>query len=802
MHEYRWPALDLGEIRLLNLYAGDSHEELVGNLKVIKLMSDDVHHYDTLSYTWGDHDPTELIKIIQDNQQYYIRIRPNLHSALQHLRSHRENRYLWVDAVCINQSDEEEKSGQVRMMFDIFNNSTSVCVWVGPEGDDSRMAIDFIKTHLVCENADQLFEDPKYRYEWLALAKLMRRPWFRRRWIIQEIALAKNATLHCGGSWLYWDDFADAVMLFAWGHNMIRSSWDWHHNLLGDIRESAATRLVQSRDKIFRKSEDGQILDKMMSLEALLCSFSAFDASNPQDTIYAILAIAQDAKPGFSGSITIAESEAGGFQDPEFNAEIFEPPGSYYPTPESESGVSLQSMSLKKRAYLNIPTDKEDEHNERQHKRVQTNGFSNTLNPEEPRPAATPDIRVFTTNNDVDHPPPRVTTDGDRENFPVAPTGSVSPISQGDEDTLSPYQGKIHADAPNTINRRASLDTRMIGRLQVPHRGRGNSSASLSSNQTEKYLKQSEDERKRQAEPCQIPVDYSKPVQEVCKDVMKYAFEKTKSLNMICRPWAPKADDLPSWIMPVTKSAFGLAYNGTYTRINADPLVGQPGYKLFYNATPNLFGRWNIDRGGKDILTVHGFVLDEIRQKAPPANAGVIPIEWNELARWEDTSELPPESFWRTLVGNRDQDGQQPLKIWRRACKIAFSMKPQGGPLNIEKILEVASPLVKEYLEMVLCATYSRRLSISSRGLWALVPAKSKKGDKLCIINGCSVPIVLRAHEAGCNFQGECNCRKNNNSEERIYEMIGESYIHSMMDGEALLYQQKNGIKERAFKIR
>lgn len=870
-YPYQSSVLGPDEIRLLNLQSGDAQEELVGNLEIIKLKTAETEvqtplhqRYDTLSYTWGEQDPTEHIKIIHANQQYRIRIRPNLHQALLHLRSHRDDRYLWVDAISIHQDDEREKSSQVRMMSQIFNNSSCVCVWIGPEKDDSRRAIDFIKSRLAHEDADQLFENVEYRHEWLALSKLMRRPWFSRRWIIQEIALARTATLHCGSDWLPWEIFAEAVMLFTWGqskvYSTLRTAGDCSASSLGDLRESAAARLIQAQDNIFRKSKDGQLLEKLMSLEDLLCRFSASEAQNPRDSIYALLSIARDAKAGFSTSGTTREGTPDGPQEHINTTMFLESPQDlagmefdHFPFP----GLSMrEDVNIEYDVPVIIPRKRAGSNSEpqgvhaRQVKRIY---FPDT--PYAPYSLAPINNGVAEDRNHVETPIIRISNvlNGDPETTQVSPTamsGHESFPKIGDSNGAPPApdpatpvgndgsasvvsRTRHHANGSiHTTDR--SVDEQSTSMLQVPRRGRGDSSASTISNLTENYYLHTAGIRQKQTREYPIPVDYSKPVPEVCKDVMRYAFSKTQSLNMICRPWAPrivqKNMTLPTWIQPVTKSAFGPAYNGTYTRINADPLVGKPGPgQCFYNATPYVPAKWKIDEDGKNILTVHGFILDEIDRKAPPANAGVIPVEWNELADWDDASTSPPpEAFWRTLVGNRDDLGQQPLKLWRRACQIAFSMKPRDGPLNVEKALEEASSFVREYLEKVLRTTCSRRFSIGTTGVPALVPAKSKKGDKLCIINGCSVPVVLRqktlpavvpttiqangetvvkCSKPECQAAGQCKCKTvsrsgSSSSGEKIYEMIGECYIHGMMDGEAGLYQQKEDIKTRTFRIR
>lgn len=126
---------------------------------------------------------------------------------------------------------------------------------------------------------------------------------------------------------------------------------------------------------------------------------------------------------------------------------------------------------------------------------------------------------------------------------------------------------------------------------------------------------------KNQALEYPIVLDYSRPVTEVCKKVMHYSFSRSQSLDMICRPWAPREMPentvLPSWTQTTKKSAFGPASNGTYVRINADPFVGEPALgRGSYNATPDVLPRWKIDEDGHNVLSALGFILDEIHHKA------------------------------------------------------------------------------------------------------------------------------------------------------------------------------------------
>lgn len=119
---FGYTALDshVHEIRVLTLLPGDFNEPLQANLATINLNTGPV--YNALSYVWGDPsstgDPGNTLAI----NGYEFSVTANLRTALQHLRSPAGAGpiTLWVDAVCINQADLDERTHQVSMMRDIY----------------------------------------------------------------------------------------------------------------------------------------------------------------------------------------------------------------------------------------------------------------------------------------------------------------------------------------------------------------------------------------------------------------------------------------------------------------------------------------------------------------------------------------------------------------------------------------------------------------------------------------------------------------------------------------------------------
>lgn len=117
-------------IRILHLQPAKAKDApLIGHFSETDLNK--AAPYNALSYTWNDETPS--IPLLVDGQT--VLITPNCASALRRLRKSRRVRPFWIDAVCINQSDTQERNAQVAVMGDIFKNSAWVFAWLG-EGTD------------------------------------------------------------------------------------------------------------------------------------------------------------------------------------------------------------------------------------------------------------------------------------------------------------------------------------------------------------------------------------------------------------------------------------------------------------------------------------------------------------------------------------------------------------------------------------------------------------------------------------------------------------------------------------------
>jgi hypothetical protein len=309
-HEYSPLDDQRAQIRLLHLMPGKDDDPIVCTLKHMSI--DGPQEYDALSYCWGPNDAKKVVKILEyhkapdrrpsfkDIHLSTFYVRPTLYGALRNLRDQKQIRILWVDAICINQDDVSERNHQVSKMAEIYNMASHVSIWLGDGTPESDMAMSFINQVLDPSRFDLLLGDDATVSQWAALLSLMRRPWFSRRWIIQEIMLARKATLHCGKLSQDWSNFAGIVEVIGGHVKQLKqlfarsSEYGKDTEILSDLQTFGAYRLAQAASTLLRKSDDGRVLERRCSLEELLLTLPNFECGNLRDTVYSVLSLARD----------------------------------------------------------------------------------------------------------------------------------------------------------------------------------------------------------------------------------------------------------------------------------------------------------------------------------------------------------------------------------------------------------------------------------------------------------------------------------------------------------------------------
>ncbi|KAH8708399.1 heterokaryon incompatibility protein-domain-containing protein, partial [Phaeosphaeriaceae sp. PMI808] len=264
----------LNIIRLLRLLPSrDEPENLRCELFEYTIqVSDGNHPYEALSYVWGGEDKPQSI-IIGDQE---LAITQNLHMALLGLRDREISRIIWVDAVCINQEDEKEKGHQIQFMAAIYAIASCVIVWLGEAQDDGERALELIRIagkNSATPSDTEPFDD--------AILQVLKRPWFRRIWVLQEVAAARHVIIKCGSVEI-------EGHAFCLGLEFLKTTLEDSMCLVTSLIRGAIFRSRRILETQKRLSLD------ICSLGELVDTYHSHGANVLHDKVYALLGMSSD----------------------------------------------------------------------------------------------------------------------------------------------------------------------------------------------------------------------------------------------------------------------------------------------------------------------------------------------------------------------------------------------------------------------------------------------------------------------------------------------------------------------------
>lgn len=128
----------LSSIRLVTLLAGPLNDKLQCEINVVTI-EDDLD-YEAISYVWGTSENKPSIQVCSEYGILALEIPANLGAALRRFRRTSSTRTLWIDSICINQNDDDERSQQVQLMCIIYRRASTVLVWLGEDPEEGKTA--------------------------------------------------------------------------------------------------------------------------------------------------------------------------------------------------------------------------------------------------------------------------------------------------------------------------------------------------------------------------------------------------------------------------------------------------------------------------------------------------------------------------------------------------------------------------------------------------------------------------------------------------------------------------------------
>ncbi|KAJ4413570.1 hypothetical protein N0V82_008466 [Gnomoniopsis sp. IMI 355080] len=267
-----------------------------------------------LSYRWGDENDLVPLMIKEMDEKASVLVEELSDDTSQHFPAlvprsawemittlyrsgHIHNEWVWIDYLCINQQDTEEKNAQVKLMGQVYELSSLTLVFLGVEVSTTKLALEFWDrlTGIFCQldfrqgedgfliSTDTLFKmtgTSPDSSEWTALHEMLTRPWFGRLWVMQEAVLPQQLKFIWGSHSLPWAALAHFV---GWDHRSNLSA------IIGRSKRLWTSISVLKRIKHLRNNRDGRHQGWRCGLSYALYQCDVTTSFDPRDRIYGLL---------------------------------------------------------------------------------------------------------------------------------------------------------------------------------------------------------------------------------------------------------------------------------------------------------------------------------------------------------------------------------------------------------------------------------------------------------------------------------------------------------------------------------
>ncbi|KAI0594636.1 heterokaryon incompatibility protein-domain-containing protein [Biscogniauxia sp. FL1348] len=282
-------------VRLLRLIPSKEEGIITCQLQVKDINTNPRPVYHALSYTWGPTTEWEVNNGMTDDRKCPIicngqelAITENLLNCLLQLEADSYyDKDLWIDAICVDQENHDERCQQISMMDDIYRSAERVVIWLGVADKFTQPASNLIRgfDDLAKEGLPDIEIENDALEHWFSVVSLFARTWFTRAWVVQEILLARDTVVFCGRYVLQWKD------MVAMSHFLSKKV---SANIFKEhISEDQHMKLLSYKNpvKLLAIKEDMGGGSRANVLLHSLIRCRIYDASNDHDKVYSLLGL-------------------------------------------------------------------------------------------------------------------------------------------------------------------------------------------------------------------------------------------------------------------------------------------------------------------------------------------------------------------------------------------------------------------------------------------------------------------------------------------------------------------------------
>jgi hypothetical protein len=270
------PCDESSHIRLVLLEPGKRNKDV--RVRIVPVLFAEAPAYEAISYAWGEVSRTEPISVNGVGCQIPV----NLLAFFRQRQSMLDQSPLWIDALCIDQTNPADKKAQIMHMANIYSKCTQFTIWLGDESETSAIAVNTLTRIGSMEQVDPFFELRGRARS--AIIDFLNRSWWTRVWIVQEVAMAADpgvARIMCGKHKLSWIHMTRAAL-------HLRDIADFHTD--ADIDVDPLLELTLTLEHARHRQNDVSVLDGPTLLELLVQNRDR-QASDPRDKVFALLGL-------------------------------------------------------------------------------------------------------------------------------------------------------------------------------------------------------------------------------------------------------------------------------------------------------------------------------------------------------------------------------------------------------------------------------------------------------------------------------------------------------------------------------